>query len=352
MLRTACLPKLLPLSAAFVACAASAETLVVIPDTHNDRVWAFSAFDGTLVSSNFIPSDGRMEQVMQIAQTPQGTLVMADPGTDLDCSADDAVREYTACGQYIRTLASPADGVCNPEGICIAYGKIWFTRQMDPSNEVPPARSALWSINYDGTGLTESCARGDLGKIWGLLPHNGGFIVSDGTDDNLEFVPLDCSAAAPFHDSDGLSGIDFPQQAAKLSDGWIVAAGFTAPYGLYFYDSTGNVQYLFPGITSPRGVFELGNGEILYTGGTRVMAYNPNSAQERTIVDQLGTSFRWISTIDVCREDLDCSGDISGGDLGVLLGNWGTSGRGDLDNSGSVNGADLGLLLAQWGACG
>ena len=80
MPRTFSLTKLLPLGAAFVACAASAETLVVIPDTLNDRVWAFSAYDGALVSSNFIPADGRMKQVMQIAQTPQGTLIMADPG--------------------------------------------------------------------------------------------------------------------------------------------------------------------------------------------------------------------------------------------------------------------------------
>ena len=46
--------------------------------------------------------------------------------------------------------------------------------------------------------------------------------------------------------------------------------------------------------------------------------------------------------------DLDGDGFISGPDLGLLLGNWGSAGRGDLDASGSVDGADLGTLLSAW----
>jgi hypothetical protein len=33
------------------------------------------------------------------------------------------------------------------------------------------------------------------------------------------------------------------------------------------------------------------------------------------------------------------------------LGNWGFSGTGDLNNDGVVTGADLGLLLGEWGTC-
>jgi hypothetical protein len=42
---------------------------------------------------------------------------------------------------------------------------------------------------------------------------------------------------------------------------------------------------------------------------------------------------------------------VNGGDLGLLLGAWGTSGPGDLDGSGVVDGADLGILLGSWGPC-
>lgn len=57
-----------------------------------------------------------------------------------------------------------------------------------------------------------------------------------------------------------------------------------------------------------------------------------------------------------CPSDLDGNGTVNGGDLGLLLANWGSSGpvgelAGDLDGSGVVDGADLGVMLLAWGAC-
>ncbi len=53
-----------------------------------------------------------------------------------------------------------------------------------------------------------------------------------------------------------------------------------------------------------------------------------------------------------CPGDLDGNGTVDGGDLGLLLSNWGTPGPvGDLDGSGAVDGGDLGAMLLGWGAC-
>ena len=58
-----------------------------------------------------------------------------------------------------------------------------------------------------------------------------------------------------------------------------------------------------------------------------------------------------------CVGDIAVDGRVDGGDLGVLLANWGPvtstalSQACDLDGNGVVNGGDLGLLLANWGAC-
>lgn len=46
--------------------------------------------------------------------------------------------------------------------------------------------------------------------------------------------------------------------------------------------------------------------------------------------------------------DLDGDGDVDGGDLGLLLLQWGGPGSGDLDGDGVVDGGDLGLLLLAW----
>jgi hypothetical protein len=55
----------------------------------------------------------------------------------------------------------------------------------------------------------------------------------------------------------------------------------------------------------------------------------------------------WRQSADFAA-DLDNDGDVDGGDLGLLLANWGKGGTGDLNGDGTVDGADLGLLLASW----
>lgn len=58
-----------------------------------------------------------------------------------------------------------------------------------------------------------------------------------------------------------------------------------------------------------------------------------------------------------CLGDLNDDGAVTGADLGLLLGAWGTCPGGtpgcigDLNVDGVVNGADLGLLLGAWGPC-
>ena len=55
-----------------------------------------------------------------------------------------------------------------------------------------------------------------------------------------------------------------------------------------------------------------------------------------------------------CTGDLNHDNQVNGSDLGVVLGQWATSGGttgADLNEDGTVNGADLGLILGGWGQC-
>ena len=49
--------------------------------------------------------------------------------------------------------------------------------------------------------------------------------------------------------------------------------------------------------------------------------------------------------------DFDGNGSIDGGDLGIMLSQWGGPGSADLNGDNNVDGLDLGLLLASWGPC-
>jgi hypothetical protein len=50
----------------------------------------------------------------------------------------------------------------------------------------------------------------------------------------------------------------------------------------------------------------------------------------------------------VAPEDLNGDGSINGGDLAVLLNNWGGTGAGDIDGNGTVDGGDLARILSAW----
>ena len=55
-----------------------------------------------------------------------------------------------------------------------------------------------------------------------------------------------------------------------------------------------------------------------------------------------------------CTGDLNGDRTVTGADIGILLGEWGTSGGttgADIDGNGTVSGSDLGLLLGAWGPC-
>ena len=67
-------------------------------------------------------------------------------------------------------------------------------------------------------------------------------------------------------------------------------------------------------------------------------------------LDVLGTITPAVVTqAPPCACDLDHDGTINGGDLGIMLNNWGTGGAGDFDGDGRVTGSDLGILLSRWG---
>ena len=52
-----------------------------------------------------------------------------------------------------------------------------------------------------------------------------------------------------------------------------------------------------------------------------------------------------------CPAYLDNNQIVDGGDLGILLLNWGTAGAGDLNGDGVVTGGDMGIMLIAWGNC-
>ena len=319
--------------------------LLLVPDSGNDRVWALSAVDGSVVNSNYFPADGIMKQVIQIVVSPTGTLIMTDEQMD-------AVFEYSATGTYIRTLAGPTDGVIGAYGACVRDGFIYFTSgagDLTPNGKIyrVPAHGGKVSVFSDWTGV---------GQPRGIVSYGDGFLVGNSTDDDIEIVSsTGIVSPTPFHNSDGVTGINFPQHMTWLASGELMVTGFSPPFGIFFYDPKGTEsgRLVAPYVTtSPRGAFRLDNGDTLYTAGTRIDRITL-SGSTNSIVNQLGTSFRWITRVTPppCPADVNGDGQVDSADLGALLSAWGGAGAADLDGSGSVDSGDLGILLSAWGPC-
>ena len=359
--------------------AASSESLLLVADSTGDKFWAFSAVDGRLISSNYIPDDGRMVQPRQCVRLPSGSWYIGEQGGLEGCSAADAIIEHSSPGIFVRRVQDQSTGICDPNAICLRDGKVWIGRGDSIANSVGGA-NGIYSMNLDGTGLAAVSVPPNLVSLRGMAPVPGGFVVADYWTVSVTGQPTqhftrlwriasDGGSVTLFHEP-APSGLRLPGQVAPMANGGVVVAGFSGEsVGLHFFNADGSpgtpAYYRTQGpswtVFPPRGCYPLENGRVLYSGGTVVGVVDPVMQEEFIVVNAIGGSqwgaanFSVISKVDVpdCPADLDRNRSVNGDDLGILLVSWGPGGgSADLTGDGSVNGDDLGLLLVAWGACG
>ena len=144
----------------------------------------------------------------------------------------------------------------------------------------------------------------DTGDPYDILAFDNGLLINDiNTDadggEDIDRYDLDGNRLDAFHESDGLTGIDFPQQMALRANGNLLVGGFSVPGGLYEYDPNGNQVDFYDGnsgiaFRGIRGVYELANGQILWTGGDGVVSTDLNTG--------IATDIFTINTPDLLPE--------------------------------------------------
>ncbi|MFN0134666.1 MAG: PEP-CTERM sorting domain-containing protein [Phycisphaerae bacterium] len=266
------------------ALAATASTLfagnvgvLLIPDSGTDKIWAFNAFDGSLISNNFIPADGRMVQPINAVDSGRSTILVTD-------ELADSVFEYGYNGSYIGTFAGPSSGIDGPFGLEVAGNSVYVASNVNGK-----------IVRYDSNGANPTDWATGVGTPRDLEFRANDVLVTESGGDDVVRYDFSGALQGPWHNSDGVSGIDFPQQIQLESDGGALVAGFTAPFGIYDYNPDGTQNRYYGGlITSPRGVYRLGDGNILYAGGTQIRKIDAVSGIETGILNQSGASFRFI----------------------------------------------------------
>jgi hypothetical protein len=270
-------PLLLSLAILCLATSAQAQNFLLVPDSNNDRIMKLDPTNGAIISSSFIV-DSNLQTPIEALPSGLGTILVSDQLLD-------EVREYDQLtGAFIRTLAGPAQGLDNIRGMAI-QGNELFVTVASGVNAGKILRLDVATGNVLGTFA-------DLNSVTaGASPFDVYFygsevLVSDSTGDDILRYDQSGNFLGKLLDSSNAGPINFPQQMAALGNGNIIVAGFSLPTALAEITPGGAVT-TYASNTGSRGVYELGNGLVLYTGGTQIRTLDRSTNTHTVIFDQL-----------------------------------------------------------------
>lgn len=234
--------------------AAHAQQYVMGVDSTTDAVHLFDATTGALFQQSFI------DLSVLGAATPIEALQVGNQIWVSD-QLEDVIYRFGLNGSHLGTIGNA--GLDNIKGMAVVGNQVWVTNA--GSNNGAPDDSIVF-IDAS-TGVIGGSAATN-GSLFDLINYNGMVLGSNITTDDLELYDTSGNFASIFHASDGVSGIDFPEQLYAMASGNVLAAGFSTPAGVYEYDAFGNELGIVAGSgESSRGVLELLGGSIMWTSG-------------------------------------------------------------------------------------
>ncbi|MGP1345605.1 MAG: hypothetical protein ACTS3F_02920 [Phycisphaerales bacterium] len=269
-----------------LASAGTPSTFLAVTDSGNDRVAIFDPFDGSLINSSYI------DLVPFDSGTPKGIIQV---GNEIWVSDQirDKIERFTLFGAHVGTIGGsvPGGGLDNIKGMAVVGNEVFVTNA--GTNNGAPG-DALVKIDIATASVSGSAAT--AGTLFDIINYNGQLLGSNIDTEDLEVYDLAGNFVSIFHDSDGTTGIDFAQQLFARANGNVYASGFSPPSGVYEYDAAGNDLGIVAGADAgARGVWELGNGNIMWTNGDGVWVTDPNSGIASLVYD--GGSSQYIGLV-------------------------------------------------------
>lgn len=284
-------------------------------------VWALDPFDGRVLNSRVIgPAGSTLTTPSKVVESGRNTYFVSD-------QVRNAIFEYSMDGVLLRTLVS---NIVNPRGLLIYNQQMYVPVGDDPNN--PSLGGSVHRYTLDGVpaGLEELPGGGvspvfsripavaDSSEIGGLRPsspwdlifHNGQFILSNfhnsrnGNATMPDVYRIDPASGEPTVLVQDATGLSSAQQVFPLANGGFAVAGFNLANGggvnttgIYIYDSSGAQQDYLLTSFGPRGIYQLGNGNWLFSTqeGVRVFDVVSRDPAGTLIAGTEGGQFRLIS---------------------------------------------------------
>ena len=219
---------------------------------------------GTMVQANFIPGTGTSYQF----STPKHAMQVGQEIWVSD-QVQDAVFRFDLQGNYIATISG---GMDNIRGMGLVNGVVYVAND-GSGNGAPP--DSLVRFDTSGNALGPLSVASATSSPFDVLEYQGDILVSSSSaNDDIHRYTLAGVSVGTFHNS---TSVNFAQQLAYASNGDILVAGFSSPAGIIRLDSTSGAVITSYAGSGPRGVFQMANGNILWTNGSGAHVLDPST---------------------------------------------------------------------------
>lgn len=246
--------------------------ILLIPDFTTDSIGLFDPYDGTFL--RFLCKSPTASSPKNAIQGPDGRIYVAD-------QVADAVTMFDTLGNFLGVYADASDGLDNIRGIDFRAQHLFIC------NSPSSGTKGVWEFSGPHTFVRHFIT------YTGVDPFDIYFLP----DGRCLFSDIGTSDKIALHDTNGtfiqtVVTTNFPEQIQndRILPGAFLAAAFSSNQIIDF-DLDGSIFRTFS-LSGARGVYRLGNGNILATYGTNVIEMD--SATGATVQVEKTGSFQYI----------------------------------------------------------
>jgi hypothetical protein len=264
------------------------EGVLLVPDTNVDGVSAFDPATGEMLEREFL------DYPMDLGTTTHIILNADQDGFLVSSQTENVVYAFDLEGQF-QGIFAPVGGedttiMGNIRGMAISpSGTLLVTSAT--GNKV---------VEFDGQtgellGDFITSASGGINGPWYVMFRENDVLVA-ASSGNIYQYDLDGAPLSVWNEE-----INFPQQMYRQGNGNILTAAFSNPAGVWELDPDGALVARFTGVSTNRGVYPLGNGNVLTSNSGGVHEIDRGTSLIET--ELASTGVRMISEI---KQDAPC----------------------------------------------
>ncbi len=255
----------LMLSAAMAASwlVVSAQSVVLMPDSTNNRVVSFDATTGALIDSNMFGLAGG---------TPISAISVGDE-IWVSEQVGDRISRWDWDG---NSLGAITGGLDNVRGITL-IGDTIYAANAGTQNGAPGA--SLVMFNSSGLNLGHIATAGLSPSPFYALESNGSILVSSSSaNDDVHRYSMTGTSMGTFYNGPQ----SFGEQMDHSLDGNVWVGWFSSDLVTLHNPTTGALLSSFAA-DSVRGVFQLANGNVMWSNGTGVFVWDAGMNQSTQV---------------------------------------------------------------------